>query len=194
MQPIHVRCPRCERVSTGPFGHSCQGAGCGFTIDDLSGQSTQQWIISKDQQHRELLSTGRVSLFNKKYNASFDYNGVAKLTDLVRFAITYGSRTTIPRCHGTETTAVILAFVPEIIGSGLSIYDKGLLPCSGVVLMSAGSYGHGHSYPALQRYVTQEFGSLKDVCKACGNAQTDFGQPFCPRCYYDHQINWTHII
>jgi hypothetical protein len=194
MQPIQVHCPRCGHESSGPFGHSCQGTGCGFTIDDLSGQSTQQWIAKKDQEHLELLTTGSVSLFGKEYNTSFDYNGVAKLTDLVRFAITYGSRTTVSACRNTKTTSLILAFVPEIIGSGLSIYHSGLLPCSGLVLMSAGSYGHGHSYPVLQTYVTSEFGSLKDVCKACGKAQTDFGQPFCHKCYCDHQINWMNTI
>lgn len=191
MQQILVPCPRCQKVAPGPFGHTCPD--CGFTIDDLSGQSTEPWIIKKDQQHRELLTSGTVSLFKKQYNASFTHNGVAMLPDLVRFGITYGSRTTITSMHGGHPTDIILAFVPEVIGSGMSIFQAGLVPCSGVMMMSPGSMNHGHSFPTLQQYVASAFGALKDKCKECGDP-TDFGQPFCGVCYARYKLDWTKLI
>lgn len=190
MQQISVACPRCKNVEQGPFGTSCQ---CGFTIRDLSGQSTNPWIVNKDQQHHELLTEGAVSLFGKKYNASFTYNGIVMLEDLVRFTITYGSRTTIPSIRGAHPTEIILAFVPEVIGSGTSVFEPGLVPCSGIVLMSPGSMNHGHSFPALQQYVNDTFSSLGNTCKSCGK-QIDFGQPFCVECYYLHNIDWRELI
>ena len=190
MRQILVACPRCKKVAPGPFGNSCH---CGFTIDDLSGKSTEQWIIGKDKQHRELLTYGTVTLFKKEYNASFTHDGIVKLTELVRFCITFGSRTTVNSAHGGHPTDIILAFVPEVIGSGTSIIERGLVPCSGIVLMSPGSMNHGHSFPALQSYVTNTFASLKDACKECGKP-TDFGQPFCADCYTQHTIDWLTLI
>jgi hypothetical protein len=192
MKPPTFTCPRCKRQFPGPFGYTCPDPACGFNLDDLTGQSTKQWIVRKDQKHRELLTSGTVTLFGD-YNASFDYNGDAKLTDLVRFTLTFGDWAKVPAGRGRFTNDVIISFVPEVIGSGTSIFQPGLVPCSGVCLMSPGSLNWGHSYPALDSYVQNIFGHLPSRCKLCG-AATGFAMPVCDACYRKNSFDWLALL
>ena len=90
-------CPSCNASVSIPFPTRCPY--CAFTIDGLAGMGTSSFQSRKDQQHRDLLFGRSVNLYNKQFNASFDYYGNAELPDVVRFAISYGDRTTVMSPH-----------------------------------------------------------------------------------------------
>ncbi len=79
---------------------------------------TSSFQSKKDLQHRDLLFGRSVNLYNKQFNASFDYYGDAELPDVVRFAISYGDRTTVMSTHGNHPTPLIVSYIPTVIGSG----------------------------------------------------------------------------
>jgi hypothetical protein len=97
-------------------------------------------------------------------------------------ALTYGDWATVPAGRGRYTNDVVIVFVPEVIGSGTSIFQAGPVPCSGVCLMSPASLDWGHSYPALASYVQETFGHLLSKCKLYGTA-TPFAVPVCDDCF-----------
>ena len=182
-----VLCPSCNAGVPAPFPRQCPF--CPFTIDGLAGMGTSSFQLSKDSEHRDLLIGRSVSLYNKRFNASFDYYGNAELPDIVRFAISYGDRTTVMSTYGNHPTPLIVSYIPAVIGSGVSIYSPGVMPCSGVCLMSPQNAYYSHSFPVLDDYVRTTFGGLSGVCRLCGVA-TGFAQPFCLSCYQKESFDW----
>lgn len=182
-----TQCPSCNASVSAPFPTHCPY--CAFNIDGLAGLGTSSFQARKDQQHRDLLFGRNVSLYNKQFNASFDYYGIAELPDIVRFAISYGDRTTVLSTHGNHPTPLIVSYIPAVIGSGTSIYNPGNLPCSGICLMSPASVNYSHSFPVLDDYVRTAFNGLSGACRACGVA-TGFAQPFCSVCYQQQSFDW----
>lgn len=180
-------CPSCNASVSTPFPTRCPY--CAFTIDGLAGMGTSSFQSRKDQQHRDLLFGRSVNLYNKQFNASFDYYGNAELPDVVRFAISYGDRTTVMSTHGNHPTPLIVSYIPAVIGSGNSIYTPGNLSCSGICLMSPASVNYSHSFPVLDDYVRSTFNGLSGACRACG-VTTGFAQPFCSTCYQRQSFDW----
>ncbi len=185
MQP--AQCPCCNASVPVPFPIQCPH--CAFTIDGLTGLGTSSFQTRKDREHRDLLIGRNVTLYGKQFNASFDYYGNAELPDIVRFAISYGDRTTVMSAHGNHPTPVIVSYIPAVMGSGTSIYSPGNLPCSGICLMSPASVNYSHSFLVLDDYVRNTFSGLSGVCRDCGVA-TGFAQPFCSECYNRQSFNW----
>ena len=163
MESFDVTCPSCDAIVTAPFSCNCES--CGFSIDALAGRNTSQFQKNKWNEHTSLVSGVDIELDGKPFNASFDYNGVANIDDLVKYAVNYGSRATIQSNRGNHPTEVIVAYVPEIIGSGLGIFSANYLPCSGVCLMSPQSTQYGHSFPVLDQWVGSTFTSQMASCK-----------------------------
>ncbi len=184
-------CPSCHASVPVPFPTQCPC--CPFTIDGLAGMGSSSFQVTKDQQHRDLLSGRNVSLYKKQFNASFDYYGDAELPDLVRFAISYGDRTTVKSSHGNHPTQLIVSYIPSIIGSGTSIYAPGNLPCSGICLMSPASANFSHSFPVLDDYVRSMSSGLIGTCRECG-ATNGFAQPFCSACYLKKSFDWKNWL
>lgn len=182
-----IPCPNCANHVPLPFPPTCPH--CSFTIDGLTGKGTSSFQKKKDSQHRDLLYGRNVDLYKKQFNASFDFYGEAELPDLVRFSISYGDRTIVPSTHGSHPTELIVSYIPSVIGSGASIYGPGLLPCSGICLMSPASTGYAHSFPFLDDYVRSKFSGLSSTCRSCGDP-TGFAQPFCTKCYQTKSLDW----
>jgi len=177
---IQVICPACGDRQNAPFTVPCPT--CGFAIDHLTGIKLSDYQKKKRGEHDDLLHGRSIELHGKEYNASFDHNGDASLLDLLRFTISFGHRSVLPSSRGHYMNPVIVAYTPEVIGSGTSIYTPGLLPCSGICVVSPASYEFGHPYPVIQDWVQTTFGSIRTTCPYCGKP-TEFGQPFCPECY-----------
>jgi hypothetical protein len=165
---------------------------CGFSIDHLTGKVTSQLQTNKWKKHSELLHSSNVSLFKKRWNASFTHNGIANVGELVRFTISYGERTTVKtRMHDTK---LIFAYIPEIVGSGTSIFTPGLVPCSGMCLLSPGSIDYGHPYPVLDEWVKHTFVYRRaSNCRYC-NQPTSFGEVICVNCYSSRGGDWRNFI
>jgi len=187
---IYFSCPKCGNNSEAPFQNKCSF--CGFNIDHLIGIRLSNHQQKKYEKHTSLLRGEGIALDDGEYNASFDHNGDANLVDLINFTISYGDRGQIPDSRGIYSNEAIVAYVPEIVGSGTSIYDRNCVPCSGICIISPQSYEYGHSFPTLDDWVTNNF-SGKSSCRYCGN-QTDFGQPFCADCYNKCNIDWRQML
>lgn len=183
-------CPACHTSVSLPFPSQCPF--CDFNINGLAGRGTSDFQRSKYQEHNDIPSGRKIDLYDKEINASFDYNGSASLDDLVRFALSYGDRATIQPANRPYTTDRIVAYVPEIIGSGTSLIDTGPIPCSGVVLISPASRTHSHAYPAIDTYVQSAFADHSGSCKSCGTP-VRFGFPFCDTCYPKYG-DWRKLI
>ena len=140
-------CPSCKEIIAGPFRLECPH--CLFNIRGLVGQGTSDFQRRKWDQHTDILQGRDVHLYDKDFNASFDYNGHVLMTDLVRFTISYGDRAELPSPRGNHYNPVILAYIPEIIGSGTAIHYTGTVPCSGVCLISPQSVDYSHSFPVI---------------------------------------------
>lgn len=184
-------CPRCKKTIKGVFPSICPE--CGFTIDDLAGRGTSSFQQKNWQQHTELLYGGTISLFGKEYNASFDYKGVAKLDEMVRFTITYGDRALINDSRGINQNPIIVSYFPEPIGSGTAIHYHQLVACSGLMLISPHSFDYAHAFPVIDDWMKATFPGWKSNCKLCGT-ETDFGQPICAKCYNNGNNQWTELL
>jgi len=184
-------CPQCNISVEGIFPTQCPN--CSLNINTLSGSATSDYSQKKWNEHTTLLSGSTVPLFGKTFNASFDYNGVAKIPDLIQFGLTYGDRTTMPGSRGGNNNLVIVAYTPEIIGSGSAIHYPNLVPCSGIVIMSPNSKNHVHSFPAIDEWVQQKFSNLKSFCKNCG-VEIGFGVPVCNDCYRKYDSDWQKLL
>jgi hypothetical protein len=132
-------------------------------------------------------------LYGKQYNASFNYNGVAKLEDMVRFTITYGDKAIIKDSRGIYDNEVMLAYFPEVLGSGSAVQYHQMVPCSGLMLMSPGSFDYSHAFPVIDDWVQATFPNWQSVCRLCGKP-TDFGQPVCTDCYTSGNNQWTLLL
>lgn len=183
-------CPQCGAHLNGPF-NGC-GA-CGYSFGHLVTPTSPE-AQNKMADHTQLLTRGTISLGGKpECNASFDYYGVANLTDLVRFTITYGHRTQVSSGPGRAPSNVIAAFIPEIIGSGVTRYTTDYQPCSGMLLISPASTKWGHPFPMLEQWATSKFSGQAATCFRCNNP-TPFAQPVCPKCYGELGQDWRNCL
>lgn len=191
MTEANYICPKCKNERHAPFKGHC--AVCDFNIDHLSGKRLSDFQTSKYLKHTQLLHGSTITLTDSDYNASFDHNGDAKLEQLIQFTISYGKWAEIPSRSGQYTNPVIVSYVPEIIGAGTSIYEKDTLLCSGICIMSPQSYQFGHPFPVLDEWVNKNFNTFASTCSFC-RKPTQFGQPFCHKCYQDRGSNWLNLI
>lgn len=184
-------CPRCKGLIKGVFPHECPY--CDFTVSDLVGQGISPFQQKKWKEHTELLYRGSVGLYGKKYNASFNYRGVADLEDMVRFTITFGDTGIIKDSRGIHDNEVILSYFPEVLGTGTAIcYHQGV-PCSGVMVISPASFDYAHACPVIDDWVREKFPNQQSQCRLCGK-RTDFGQPICADCYSKGNDNWKEFL
>lgn len=179
-------CPQCRAALSGPFN----GCGsCGYSFGHLV-TPTSPAAQRKMADHTQLLTRGTISLGGRpECNASFDYYGVTNLTDLVRFTITYGHRASVSSGPGRLPSDVIAAFIPEIIGSGVSRYTTDYQPCSGLCLISPASMNWGHPFPMLDQWVATKFAGQTGICFRC-RTTTPFAQPICAKCYGEIAHDW----
>jgi hypothetical protein len=164
--------------------------GCFFDYGHLV-NPTDPEAIEKKEKHEELVLHGTLSLGTGpgKFNASFDYNGVSSLDKLVRFTVAFGHRTQISSGPGRTPSDVILSYVPEVIGSGISNFAAGPQSCSGICIISPTSPTWGHLFPAMDSWVQNKSPQTTWMCATCSNA-VQFGQAFCPECYVKHGSDW----
>jgi hypothetical protein len=184
------RCPGCGNEFPSPFRSPC--ATCGFDIGHLSGKSLSDFQKRKWDKHTELLTGNSISLYGGAFNASFDHNGTAKLDDLLRFTLGFGEMASLP-ARGSRSNDIRIAFIPETIGSGTSIYAQGLMACSGICVVSPASLQFGHPFPVLDNWVNQTFLGQASTCRFCGTS-TSFGVPFCPGCFARNGGDWTRFL
>lgn len=183
-------CPNCRSWLSGPFT-ICPH--CGFSFSHLVAPTSTE-AQGKMADHTQLFTRGTVSLGKKpEFNASFDYYGVTNLTDLVRFTITYGHRAQVSSGPGRLPSDVIAAFVPEIIGSGVSRYSTDYQPCSGLCIVSPASTKWGHPFPVLDTWVSSKFSGQFGTCYRCGST-TPFAQSICSRCYSEIGNDWRKCL
>ena len=185
-----VKCPKCKVLVQVPFGYNCPN--CDFNIDALSGKTTSSFQKRKWNEHTDIIQGRDIQLYGKEYNASFDYNGIEKLEDLIRFTITYGDREQFKSKRGNYNNDIIIGFIPEIIGSGTAIYVNSEVACSGVVIISPQSEIYAHSFPAMDQWIDNKFLGQHGFCKLCGN-KMPFGHPICKGCY-EKNNNWLKLI
>ncbi len=188
--PLNPPCPKCQQPVSGVFPSACPD--CGFTIDAIAGRGTTDFQIKKAGQHSDLLYGRSIGLYGKVLNASFDFYGQANIDALVRFAITYGDRATLPSSRGGHQNPIIVSYIPEIIGSGITMYSQDTIPCSGICIISAHSLEWGHSFPILDQWMKVNFQGAKSNCKLCG-APTSFAEPVCNNCYQSNG-NWINLL
>lgn len=188
-----VCCPICSTTQPGPFPRA--GCSCGFSLSGLAGYGTSQFQLKKDPQHRDILFGRDIQLNKKPFNTSFDYYGAANLVDIVDYALTYGDKRTIQSLHGGHNTEVIVSYIPDIIGSGLSkFHNSTVSACSGVCLMSPESInGYDHSFAVLDRWVTTKFAGESSCCRFCSKS-TPFGIGVCTECFSKNGNRWQNFI
>jgi hypothetical protein len=173
-----------------PFALACPS--CGFTLAHLIGSSSPETQSKKDK-HTELLTVGSISLHKGEFNASFDYYGFLSLPDLVRYTVSYGHHSTVPSPRGDQDNPVIVAYVPEVIGSGISRYNTDYMPCSGICIISPGSERWGHPYPILDQWTKKQFTNALGVCFLCATP-TPFGHTLCSACYAKQGSDWRRFL
>lgn len=191
IQGLSFTCPRCAAVIQGPFTGVCPS--CGFNDQHLTGIQTSSFQSRKWHEHHDLLTGNKISLYGKTYNASFDLFGDQSLQEVIRYAITFGSRTTLPSSRGNHINQVIVSYIPAIIGSGVTAYSTGVYACSGVSIISPQSYKFGHPFPILDAWVSESFQNAKTRCTLCG-APTQFGYAFCAKCHAQYGSNWQDLM
>ena len=81
-------CPGCSAELIGVFPESCPN--CGFSVAPLAGNPRSLFQTRKWDKHTDIIQGRDIALYGGTYNASFDHNGTVVLSDLVRFAITFG--------------------------------------------------------------------------------------------------------
>ena len=188
---IKSKCIKCGNLIPGAFPHTCPH--CGFNIDQLAGKQTNSFQSTKWNEHTDLIQARGIQLYGKDYNASFDFNGMAKIEDLVRFTLSFGDSVQLSSRSGRYQNLHIFSYVPEIVGSGTSVFQVGDVPCSGVSLVSADSAEHGHTYPFIDDWIRTKFADESSNCRFCGK-QTSFAQPVCSDCYRSMNWDWTTYL
>lgn len=190
---MEFKCLKCGKTSMKPMSYPCFS--CGFDIDHLTGIKLSQFQVRKWDEHSQLITGQNISLFGKEYNCSFDYNGISNISDLVTYTINYGTDVNIPSNRGAHVNPVKISFIPEIIGSGTSVYYNAgdTFPCSGCCVISPVSIDYGHPFPILRDWVIQEFGTQKSTCFICGK-DVDFGLSICNECYEKKGGDWHEFL
>jgi hypothetical protein len=176
-----------------PFPYTCPH--CASSFDGLTGRGTSEFQKKNAREHRDLLLGQNIKLYKgREYNCSFDHYGEANLPDLVRYTLSYGHGEIVPSSHGNAPTSVIAAYIPEIIGQGLSKYStSGPMPASGVMLVSPGSLNWAHSHPVLYDYMQHKYASKPGGCRLC-KAPTGFGHGICGDCYAARGGSWLDFL
>ena len=188
-----VSCPVCKTSQQGPFPKA--GCACGFSLSGLAGLGSSVFQTRKDPQHRDIIYGRGIQLYGKPINTSFDYYGEANIVDIVDFALTYGERRKTKSLHGNHDTEVIVAYIPDIIGSGITKWSSSTPnPCSGICLMSPESTGgYEHSYAVLDDWVSAKFSGDSSVCRFCPKT-TPFGLGICIHCFARNGNDWRNFI
>ena len=187
---IKSTCPSCKKEVNGIFPVECTN--CGFSVLSLAGSPSSAFQTRKWNEHADIVQGRNIGLYGKPYNASFDHNGTAVLEDLVRFTITFGDKATLTS-RGGRVNEVIVSYIPEPIGAGTALYTAGTVTCSGIAIISPSSIYYGHSFPIMNEWVTNEFGTISSSCKICGTP-TSFAQPICGNCYLTDVKNWQDLF
>lgn len=182
-------CPRCGKRINGVFPISCPE--CGLSTENIATMGTTDFQRRKLDEHTDLLYGREIGFYGKKFNASFDYNGYTNLQNLVRYAITYGVRLSIPN-RGAYSSA-ILAYCPAILGTGTAMGKDKQVPCTGVCIVSPQSDQWGHTFPVIDDWVNRNYGMLASTCTICG-ASTHIGVPICERCYSQSTGGWEEMM
>jgi len=191
--PIPCLCVQCHEKLEAPFRGTCPH--CGFSLQHLFGKKLSDFQKQKRDKHCDLLFGRKIQLHGSNYNASFDSYGDANLEDLMRFTLSYGHHAKLPSRGGRHENEIVLAFIPDIIGSGISVYDTDYQPltCSGVAVISPASQDYGHGFPVLDDWVHQTFKTEEGFCVSCG-ALTAFGHPLCHKCYEARGSDWLKFL
>ena len=151
--------------------------------------------IEKKEKHFEMVLHGTLSLGDGpgRFNASFDHNGAASQEKIVRFVAAFGHRESISSGPGREPSEAIVSYLPEVIGSGVSKFWSGEIPCSGVCIISPASPVWGHLFPAMDNWIKHRDSGTERVCIRCPNF-VSFGHPFCATCYAELGSDWRTFI
>jgi len=175
-----VNCMHCGAKVYGVYPIVCDK--CGYSIDYLSGVSTSAFQQDKFWKHTEISRTGSLSIGKHGPIGSFTMLGVSILSDMVRYALTYGStgKTTNGRGDATNFCA---CYFPEVIGSGILPGHSLLVPCSGLMIISPQSQDWGHPFPMLDEWQQKNVPYQDGRCQFC-NKSIDFGQTICQDCYH----------
>jgi hypothetical protein len=112
---------------------------------------------------------------------------------IVRFTLTYGDKTTLQAARGNHQNQIVIAYIPERIGSGTAVHFPGTVPCSGICLISPQSDNYGHSFPVIDEWVQNTFSGRQSSCRICGQV-TDFAQPICSTCYSEQHFDWRNYL
>lgn len=186
--PLFCLCYRCQAKLEAPIKEVCPS--CGFSLDHLVGKRLSDFQFENWEKHTDLLRGRDIDLYGGVFNASFDNYGDSSIEDLVRYTLSYGHRSKLPSRGGRHQNDVAVAFIPNIIGSGVSIYNQsGPAPCSGVCIISPVSQTYGHPFPVLDDWLHATFPKEVGGCASCG-AATPFGHSICSRCYAARGGDW----
>ena len=170
----------------------CPGCMCDYS-HLVAPTSTE--AIEKKEKHSEIVTHGTVSLGDGpgRFNASFDHNGVASQDKIVRFVAAFGHRDTISSGPGRTPSNVIVSYLPEVIGSGVSNFWTGERQCSGVCIILPASPVWGHLFPVMDDWIRGKDSGTARSCVRCSN-RVPFGQPFCSNCYAEQGSDWRTFV
>lgn len=191
--PISCLCVRCNGKLEAPIPETC--VYCGFTLDHLSGKKLSDFQKQKREKHTDLLFERDIQLYGSNYNASFDNYDDANFKDLIRFILSYGHHAKLPSGGARKANRIVVAFIPKIVGYGVSSYDTCYdpVPCSGVGIISPASQNYGHGFPVLDDWIQKAFKTERGYCDSCG-VPTAFGHPFCHKCYEICRRDWRNFL
>lgn len=188
-----IKCFNCSYTSSSPFHYPCPS--CRISLDHLDRTTESGPQRSKWDEHLDLIYGRSISLYGKDCNCSYDSIGYAKIRHIVEFTAHYGQKLRLPANRGPHINDVLVAFIPEIIGSGISNHYPTLdnHPSSGCCIISPLSITYGHSFPVLYDWIIQKWPSTTYLCKKC-NKPTHIGLPFCSECYSKYGGDWTKFL
>jgi len=190
---VQCNCPICKNPLPAPVGDTCLI--CTNSYEFLWNPSPHSFGAEKLDDHSVIVRAEPLCLKpGRTYQSSFDAWGYENRKDLARFAISYGHSGQAN--FGSKDYEVRVAYIPEILGSGISAHQftVGPTPCSGILLLSPNSILYGHPYPILDVWVQQKFGTVQKSCLACGCA-VSFGHPMCSQCYASIAANdWRKLM
>lgn len=170
----------------------CPGCMCDYShlVNPTSPEA-----IEKKEKHFEIVLHGTISLGDGpgRFNASFDHNGAASQDKVIRFVAAFGHRDLISSGPGRKPSDVIVSYLPEVIGSGVSKFWTGEKPCSGVCIISPASPVWGHFFPAMDTWIKSKDTGTSRKCIRCPNT-VSFGHPFCSSCYAELGSDWSTFI
>lgn len=186
-------CFYCGFSSSTPVRYPCPG--CELSLDHLDGNQNSPFQTRKWHEHTELVTGNTVGLHGKDWNCSFDSTGYRKISSIVEYTVNYGQTLQLSSNRGNHINDVRLAFIPEIIGSGISTHYATLSnqTCSGCCVISPRSIRFGHTFPVLYDWVSQTWQGSQTNCRRC-NKSTHVGLTICWECYQELGSDWTQLL